>query len=393
MRVQIVLHDANKGGIIGKIAKRLAEIVPEFGIDCRISNEPSNDVDLNHFMMYYASQPVASTRNTMFITHVDDASKYSITKELLKKVDMGICMSRMTIKRLVDHCVSEERLCFVTPAHDGLISPRRIRVGLTTNLYEDGRKREDLLVRLGREIGFQGIEFEIFGEGWKKTAEDLRAFGAEVNLHESSGDYLKDYETMVKAIPGFDYYLYLGLDEGSMGTLDALAAGVPLIVTMEGFHMDLGVPIEHPFIHYSELKSIFQKLLTDRKKKSALASSLTWREYGRKHAMIWRELVSGTGSSHVKSLLHQTNVSLENIDGYSKPSVLGKLNLLFVLFNPNRREMAKNHYISKYYTRIIWPLKGWVLKFVRILIEEGILKSFQYAIYGIIKKTNSAHKL
>jgi len=55
----------------------------------------------------------------------------------------------------------------------------------------------------------------------------------EVEYHENF-----DYEVYKELIPTLDYYLYVGKDEGQMGFIDALAAGIPTIVTPQGFHLD-----------------------------------------------------------------------------------------------------------------------------------------------------------
>jgi hypothetical protein len=120
--------------------------------------------------------------------------------------------------------------------------------------------------------------------------EQIRDFGVEVNLFEGSGDYQKDYSNLLRAIPSFDYYLYLGLDEGSMGTLDALSAGVPLIITPEGFHMDLNVNIDHPFITYDELHAILHRIVKNKNNRISSAANLTWKEYANKHIITWEKL-------------------------------------------------------------------------------------------------------
>jgi hypothetical protein len=92
-------------------------------------------------------------------------------------------------------------------------------------------------------------------------------------------------------MPSLDYYLYFGLDEGSMGFLDALAAGVPTIVTPQGFHLDVPDGITHPFETLADLVSILTKIAQDHRQRSHLVASWTWENYARQHLRTWTELL------------------------------------------------------------------------------------------------------
>ena len=272
------------------MAIRLNENLNEQGVCSKIINKPTNDVDVNHFMMCYYAAPIASVKNTMFITHVDFDWKLKLVKEKIKSVDKGICMSRMTMIRLTDLGISKKSLCYVPPGHDSLVKPRKIKLGITSNLYEDGRKREWMILELSKETWMRNFQFEIYGKGWSRVAAEMRANGVEVNLYEGSENYQKDYAELLKAIPYFDYYLYLGLDEGSMGTLDALAAGIPLIITKEGFHMDINVKIDHPFVTFTEFRSILHQLFITKQNRTLAAAALSWQEYAVEHILLWDNL-------------------------------------------------------------------------------------------------------
>jgi hypothetical protein len=348
MRCNIVLHEGNKNGIIGKMADRLFEESLKLGVDVSLSDHPMDNVDVNHFMLFSAACPSRQTRNSMMITHLYDARIFHLTKDLVKTVDIGICMSRMTEKKLADYGIPSESLCHILPGHDGDVLPRRIKIGLTTHLYDDGRKRENMLVRLGEEIGLHDFQFEIFGLRWNKIAERLRACGAIVNIYEGGTDYQEDYKQLLEAIPHFDYYLYTGLDEGSMGTLDALSAGVPTIVTKEGFHMDLGVEIDYPFITYEELKSAFLQISSQRNKRIQSVRRLTWEEYAKQHIIVWENLIKGNKAS-IKQKLNQSKIKNEVIDGYNGTTFLDKILYLSRIFQHDRWPCAKEYYKNKFF--------------------------------------------
>src|SRR6266481_8164432 len=213
MKCNLVLHPFCRGWILEKMALRLNEALLALGIDSAVSDKFDPDADINHFAVFHYVEGSRATKNTMFITHVDDALKIRMIKDALSVVDVGICMSRMTVRSLVAQGIPRNALCHIAPAHDGSIKPRPIRIGITSNLHEDGRKRESLLVRLAAEMDLGDLHFQIFGKGWNRVGEQLRAGGASVDLYEGSADYAADYAEICKRVPDFDYYLYLGLDE------------------------------------------------------------------------------------------------------------------------------------------------------------------------------------
>jgi hypothetical protein len=198
-------------------------------------------------------------------------------KAALETLDAGICLSRMTVDTLVRRGVSRDKLCYVTPGHDGLVEPKRIRIGITSRAYGDGRKREGMLVELAQAMRLDRFHFEIIGEGWDPIIARLEAAGATVQYDAGSDDYQKDYAGALQRIPTFDYYLYTGLDEGSMGFLDALAAGVSTIVTPQGFHLDVAGGITHAFTDIGELVTVFATISNEAERRTHSVEGLEGR--------------------------------------------------------------------------------------------------------------------
>lgn len=294
LNVHLVLHPENQGWVIEKIAKRLLEHLPEHDIAATISDRPRLDVNLNHWMSYAFADEPQPTPATMLITHIDDPHKVALVRrELASGINAGICMSSHQVEFLVAQGLPPESLCHVLPAHDNRLKPRRIRIGIATRIYADGRKREALLVKLAQTISLEAFEFEIHGAGWEPVVPVLRAAGAQVAHFAGSSDYERDYERLIERMPQFDFYLYLGMDEGSLGTLDAVTAGVPTIVTAQGFHLDLGAGLDHTFTQFSELLAIFRGLAERRANRIEVAASLVWPKFAARHAQIWRAIIAG----------------------------------------------------------------------------------------------------
>src|SRR5262249_28681416 len=139
----------------------------------------------------------------------------------------------------------------------------------------------------------------------------------------------------------FDYYFYPGLDEGSLGTLDALAAGVKTIVTKQGFHLDIPNGITHGFWDYDELKQIFVEILRERRERIEIAQALTWARYAKRHLNIWLSLIERDSLPAADDLGIRTKALQENryaVKGY-----------IALISNKYRREMSLRFYIPEAY--------------------------------------------
>ena len=308
IKVRLVLKDEHRGWILEKFALRLAENLPNWGVEAVIAGQPSHDADVNHWIWYCDLDGKMCSRNTLFVTHVDRPAKLLLLKNRLKQADMAICMSRMTVEELIRRGIRREKICFITPAHDSRMKPRRIIIGITSQLRPDKAKREDLLVKLAETMILDAFQFEIIGSGWERIIPRLEAAGAVVRYFPGTGNSLQDYEINLERVPTFDYYLYLGFDEGSMGTLDALAAGVPTIITPQGFHLDIKSGITLPFSTEAQLRDVFTKLAHERQSRIDSVSNLTWNEYARQHAIVWRAILINDQESDISDLLHGSAV-------------------------------------------------------------------------------------
>ena len=315
LKARVIIDAGNRQWILGKFAERLVANLGSWNVAAELAEEPSAHVDINHWLFYghawsfyFQQQRRKLTKSTMLITHLDDPIKVRIVKEALDEVaDVGICVSRMTLEDLVTRKIARRALCYVTPAHDAAITPRRTWIGIASRAYPDGRKREHLLRDVASAIPLELFHFEIIGGGWESVIADLERAGATVTYYAGTDDHKQDYAYMLERLARCDYYLYLGLDEGSMGILDALAAGVETIVTRQGFHLDLEGGITHGFVDRDELIEIFGMLRARRMRLIAAVDGLTWHEYARQHAVLWRALIDNR-ADEISALLHPEGV-------------------------------------------------------------------------------------
>jgi len=300
MKVHIICYEDYNAWILGKIARRLHRELEVMGIDVTLGKEPDPSAMVNHHVVYFDYVQRVSGLETVMITHIDDERELNkVRRQLIDcGVEMGICMSFEAVHRLAHFGVPRDRLCFISPAHDGIMKPRKIRVGLTTRLYPDGCKREHLLEEVAEFLSAEDFTFAIMGSGWDAIVDRLRGRGFEI-------DYVPHFDEAAyrDLVPSLDYYLYFGRDEGSMGFLDALAAGVPTIVTPQGFHLDVPGGITHAFEDLEELRQVFLQIARVRKDRVASVASLTWAENARKHVLIWEYLLAKRAGGEVSATL------------------------------------------------------------------------------------------
>ncbi len=312
-RLRLIIGPENQDWILGKFARKLQEFLPEHGFSCEIGTEPDPDAAVNYWLLfseawgahfrapgfYSGGYRIGSSesRHCVLVTHIDDSLKEKVTRELFDRgLDLAICLSRQTAEWLATKGLDRERLCFVVPGVDDSAGPRRVVIGITSRVYADGRKRESLLVDLAHRVRLDDFHFEIYGSGWERIVPVLETAGATVRYEGDSGDASRDYPVLAERVKHFDYYLYTGLDEGSMGTLDAWAAGVKTIVTPQGFHLDIPGGITHPFESAKELEAIVRRIARERQGLVARARERSWDRYAAEHAEIWRSRIEGNAT-------------------------------------------------------------------------------------------------
>jgi glycosyltransferase involved in cell wall biosynthesis/Tfp pilus assembly protein PilF/GT2 family glycosyltransferase len=287
MKVHIVCYEDVHGWILGKFALKLQEHLRPLGVAASISKQPDPLADINHHIIYYDYDGRKTTTDTVMVTHIDTDWKRERLRQQLVNAAMGICMSAETVDNLTAAGLPREKLCFVNPGHDGEMRARRTIIGITSKVQPSGCKREGILLELAQRISPDEFQFRIMGAGWDEHVKMLRLAGFTVD-HWNAFDRAE----YLKLMPSLDYYLYLGMDEGSMGYMDALAAGVPTIVTTQGYHLDAPGGITHGWSQPDELIRIFEGISREKRLRQQAVANWTWPEYAKRHLGIWTYLLA-----------------------------------------------------------------------------------------------------
>ncbi|MEI8095233.1 MAG: hypothetical protein WCG80_13575 [Spirochaetales bacterium] len=295
LKVNLVCYEDVNQWILGKFARRMNEILVADGHDVTISTKPDHMADINHHIIYYDYKTeLACACDTLMITHIDTVTKLSLLKDQLRVASAGICMSQETRINLIEAGIDQSKLHVVNPAHDGIIPIKKKYFGITCRVQNDGRKREHLLVRLSQELDPAYFGFIIMGDGWEPCIKELEETGFNVEFH-------RDFQPEIYAglFQRMDYYLYMGLDEGQMGFVDACAAGIETLVTDQGYHQDAKGGMTFPFLTEEELLAIARELQSDRRQLVESVAGWNWQSYTDQHVQIWRQLLSGVDNTNL----------------------------------------------------------------------------------------------
>jgi hypothetical protein len=292
MKINIIYSES--GWILYKFAKCVYDELTKMGINASLSEKFDKTADINHYFVANYADTVDNA-TTFMITHVDTARKIAQIKEETEKGGIGICMSLETRNRLIANGIKANKLCYINPAQDGQIRPKKVSLGFTHRVYNDSRKRESMLIDICKQINPNIFRFVIMGSGWEGIISQLNELGFETEYYPEF-DKEKYNELMVN----LDYYCYFGFDEGSMGYLDAVAAGIGTIVTPQGYHLDTECEITYPVSTIDEIVDALHDIERKKEKNLRFIETWTWKNYALKHLEVWRYML---GADDLSSIL------------------------------------------------------------------------------------------
>ena len=283
-RVNIINYEG-EGWILSKFEKKLVENLQTMGVDAKSGSKIDDTADINHHIQAENVMSHLNKYHTVMISHMDSQWKIKRLRKSTRAGAMGICMSKDTMNQLAILGIDRTRLCYINPAHDKVIAPKKYVLGITSRIYGDNRKKEAILIDVCKNLDPRFFKFKIMGAGWKDIVAEVRNMGFEVEYHDEF-----DYDEYVMLMPSLDYFLYWGFDEGTMGYLDALHAGVKTIVTPQGYHLDARDGITHACSTIAEFVDVLQSLERERKKIISSVEEWTWYNYAMKHLEVWQYL-------------------------------------------------------------------------------------------------------
>ena len=286
------LAGMDPGWIVGKIAEDFKREIESLGYTCNFgAPKDYNNEDVCYHMGWAYAKPEKNAKyNSIFITHIDDKFKENLLVSLRDKFDSFICMSSE------DQCFLYE-LGFDKSKVFGLNLPvrndyvRPLSFGIFSAFYLDGRKNDSWLIKYFKNNeNYSLVNFVFIGPNWNFFIEGLSDFDCSFEWHSTSRLLPYEYKFQQDKLSKLDYYFYLGMDGGAMGTYDAFSYGVPLLISDNSFHKDIP-NVEYTFATYLEFEVHLNSIINKYKSRLEFIVSNSPKLYVEKVLGFWQNKV------------------------------------------------------------------------------------------------------
>lgn len=254
----------NPSWILGALANDIFDGFCELGYNCRkgpYKDYQGEDISIQMWWMDAIPHKDAKV-NAIFITHTDDKYKEKVLVSLKDKFDIFLCMSPEDAMFLEELGFDKAKVFGINlPVRNTYVRP--ISIGIFSKCYPDKRKNEEWLFNYCQtNPNSRNAVFVFIGDGWGEFVGRLSEIDCSYEWINISPKMPYEYMYQQLKLSNIDYYIYMGMDGGAMGSYDAYAMGATLCITDDGFHK--GIPdVDYQFVNeegfHSQLNMILEK--------------------------------------------------------------------------------------------------------------------------------------
>lgn len=233
------------------------------GFECRKGeyHEYENEEICFHMWWRRALPYKEAQINAVFVTHVDDSIKEADLVAMKDQFDIFICMSP-------EDAVFLQELGFEKSKVFGLNLPTRntyirpVTFAIFSNCYTKMKTKNEqwLLDYCANHKNSRLVNFCFIGHGWGEVCEQLTQYGCSFEWHCVDRSLPYEYMFQQLKLTNADYYLYMGMDGGAMGTYDAYAMGLDLCVADDGYHKSIP-DLAYKFLNQDEFNHSMDLIL------------------------------------------------------------------------------------------------------------------------------------
>ncbi len=294
-KAQIILDPVHKGWVMEKMARMIVDYWPTCDKPS-FFHVPRSGFELTHWM-HFMNVPLEYLKystgiHTVQVTHVDSPEKLNYLEQLIKLGAVPVFMSKQHSTQVSKQIEGKFNSHVILPGSDVTLISNRKKILISSNYYPDGRKNENFLVNLAKEIRMDGYHFTFIGKSWEEVAKFLVDAGAQVELLSPQDLDHPSYETQLGILKGADCYLYLGFDEGSLGALDAYLSGTPMLISKQGFHMEFKPRTDVVlFEDFAEFKKAFIRITQRNQISSSELLKWSWYSFSSRYEQLWNFLI------------------------------------------------------------------------------------------------------
>lgn len=222
-RIFIVNYGYNNGWIVDKLAQDLQIALQAMGYLCRRGelNDYQGEEIVYHLQHHWTTPIPQAKHNSVFYTHTINVLGEMDLDTIKGKFDSYICMSPEDAQYLIELGFDEKKVFGKTlPIRNPYVKP--ISIGIFSACYYDHVKKEQWLIDFCKANKDAKLANYVFiGKGWGKVCQELENLGCSYEWHNVSRNLPFEYRFQQDKLSSLNYYIYMGMDGGAMGTYDA----------------------------------------------------------------------------------------------------------------------------------------------------------------------------
>lgn len=238
----IFINQVSQNWILDILGDDLFRGFQELGYKCRKGNYTDyKDEDVSFHMWWRNAFPHKKAKlNCVLITHTDSKIKEDNLIRIKNDFDYYFCMSPEDAQFLIELGYDKSKVFGINlPTRNTYIRP--ITIGIFSRHYPDKRKNEEWLFDFCKtNRNSELVDFVFIGDGWGNFVTRIGELGCTFQWHNVSRKMPYEYMYQQLKLTSLDYYIYMGMDGGAMGSYDAYAMGTRLCITDDGYHK--GIP-------------------------------------------------------------------------------------------------------------------------------------------------------
>ncbi len=284
----IFINEVLGNWILNIIGNDIYDYLIKMGYECRKGAfEEYQGEEICLHMWWRHAQPYKEAKtNAIFVTHIDDSVKEHDLLSIKDDFDIFFCMSPEDAVFLKELGFDSRKVFGINLPHRNTYI-RPVTIGIFSNCYASmGVKNEQWLINYCSKFKNSNLAVFVFiGHGWAGVVDKLSSLGCSVEWccidRKLPGEYM--YQQL--KLSNLDYYLYMGMDGGAMGTYDAYAMGVQLCISDDGYHK--GIPdIEYNFMDEESFNNCLCAILDKQYRKLEFFKNNSVDMYVRKMAYV-----------------------------------------------------------------------------------------------------------
>lgn len=269
MNKTVFINEVSGNWILNILGSDIHRVLNQLGYYCRKGSfDEYNGEDIALHMWWRHAQPYKEAIiNSVFVTHIDDSVKEHDLIAMKDAFDIFFCMSPEDASFLIELGFKKSKVFGLNlPSRNTYVRP--ITIGIFSNCYKNMKtKNEDWLIDYcANNKDSRLIDFCFIGHGWEEVVKKLSEYGCSFQWHCVDRSLPYEYMYQQLKLVNIDYYIYMGMDGGAMGSYDAFAMGCSLVISDDGYHQ--GIPdVTYSFKNKSEFYISMDSVVEKQRKK------------------------------------------------------------------------------------------------------------------------------